>query len=60
MYKEVLALKDIRGCTRSVMFKAMDYKIVVSEFVLQSRYYVHFRANAFGKVMNPLILPVLG
>ena len=30
---------------RGVMVKAMDYGIVVSEFVLQSRYYVHFRAN---------------
>ena len=32
-------------------------KIVVREFVLQSRYYVHFRANTLGKGMNPLILP---
>ena len=24
---------------------------------LQSRYYVHFRANTLGKGMNPLILP---
>ena len=31
--------------------------IVVREFVLQSRYYVHFRANTLGKGMNPLILP---
>ena len=28
--------------------------IVVREFVLQSRYYVHFRANTIGKGMNPL------
>ena len=27
------------------------------KFVLQSRYYVHFRANTLGKGMNPLILP---
>ena len=44
------------GCPRGVMVKAMDCRIVVREFVLQSRYYVHFRANTFGKGMNPLIL----
>ena len=47
------------GCPRGVMVKAMDCGIVVSEFVLQSRYYVHFRANTLGKGMNHLILPVL-
>ena len=40
-----------------VMVKAMHCGIVVREFVLQSRYYVHFRANTLGKGMNPLILP---
>ena len=49
-----------RGCPRGVMVKAMDCGIVVSEFVLQSRYYVHFRANTLGKGMNPLILPSMG
>ena len=49
-----------RGCPRGAMFKAMDYGIVVREFVLQSRYYVHFRANTLGKAMNPLILPAMG
>ena len=49
-----------KGCPRGVMVKAMDCGIVVSEFVLQSRYYVHFRANTLGKGMNPLILPSLG
>ena len=43
------------GCPRGVMVKAMDCGTVVSEFVLQSRYYVHFRANTLGKGMNPLI-----
>ena len=37
-------------CPRGVMVKAMDYGIVVSEFVLLSRYYVHFGANTLGKV----------
>ena len=36
------------------MVKAMDYEIVVSEFELQSRYYVHFRVNTLGKGMNPV------
>ena len=45
------------GCPRGVMVKAMNCGIVVREFVLQSLYYVHFRANTLGKGMNPLILP---
>ena len=48
------------GGPRSVMVKAMDYKIVVSEFELQLHYYIHFQANTFGKGMNPLILPAMG
>ena len=48
------------GCPRGVMVKAMDCGIIVSEFVLQSRYYVHFRANTLGKRMNPIILPAMG
>ena len=42
------------------MVKAMDCEIVVREFVLQSRYYIHFLANTLGKGMNPLILPAMG
>ena len=41
----------------SIIKKAMNCGIVVREFVLQSGYYVHFRANSLGKGMNPLILP---
>ena len=48
------------GCPRGVMVKAMDCGVIVSEFVLQSRYYVHFRANTLGKVTNPFILPAMG
>ncbi len=36
-----------------VMVKTMDCGIVEREFVLQSRYYVHFLANTIGKGMNP-------
>ena len=39
------------------MIKAMNCGIVVCEFILQSHYYVHFRANTLGKGMNHLILP---
>ena len=42
------------------MVKAMDCGIVVSEFELQSHYYVNFRANTLGKGMNPIILPAMG
>ena len=43
-------------CPRSVMVKAMDCGIV-SEFELQSRYYVHYRSNTLEKGMNLIILP---
>ena len=48
------------GCPRGVMVKALDCRIVVCEFILQSRYYVHFQANTLGKGMSPLILPAMG
>ena len=42
------------------MVKVMYCDIVVSEFELQSRYYVHFQTNTLGTDMNPLILPAIG
>ena len=42
------------------MVKTMNCGIVVSDFELQSRYYVHFRTNTLGKGMNSLILPAMG
>ena len=60
MYMHVYTHAYAWGCARGVMVKAMDYGIVVSEFVLQSRYYVHFRANTLGKGMNLLILTAMG
>ena len=47
-------------CPRGVMVKAMHTGIIVGEFELQLRYYVHFRTNTHGKGMNPLILPAMG
>ena len=39
-----------------VMVKAMDSRILVSEFEIQLRYYVHFRTNNLGKGMNLLAM----
>ena len=55
-----LHTQKYRGCHRVVMVKVMNCGIVVSDFVLQSSYYVHFRANTLAKGMNPLILPAMG
>ena len=49
-----------RGCPRGEMVKAMDCGIIVSEFVLQSYYYLHYQENTLGKGMNPLVLPAMG
>ena len=54
--EEILKAKE---CPCGVMFKVMDCRIIISEFELQLRYYVHFRANTIGKGMNPLILPAM-
>ena len=56
----MIDFKNMGGCPRGVMVKAMDCGIVVSEFVFQSHYYIHFRANTLGKGINPLILPAMG
>ena len=42
------------------MVNALDSGIIVHEFELQSRNYVHFRPNTLGKDMNHLILPAMG
>ena len=44
------------GCPHAVMVKTLDCRIAVREFEPQSRYYVYFQTNTFGKGMNPLIL----
>ena len=40
---QVETIQTTGRCPRGVMVKVMDCGIVVSEFVLQSRYYVHFK-----------------
>ena len=42
---QIISKQIYVGCPRDVMVKAMDCRIVVCEFELQSRYYVHFRAR---------------
>ena len=55
-----VSLNSAGGCPRDVMVKAKDCGIEVSKFILQSRYYVQFRADILVKGMNPLILPAMG
>ena len=38
------------------MAKVLDSSLEVSEFELQSRYYVYFQIKTPGKSMNPLSL----
>ena len=52
--------KTYKRCPRRVMVQTMDCRIVVSEFVLQLRYYVHFWANTLGKGMNTPYPPSYG
>ena len=43
----------MRRCSRGVMVKATDCGIVVSEFELQLRYYVHFQTCPWEKYEPP-------
>ena len=47
-----------KGCPRDVMVKTMDCGIVVSEFELQSRYYVHPYPPSYG--LNSTTTVLLG
>ena len=47
-------------CLCGVMIKVMNCGIVVSEFEIQSCYYVHYRTNTLGNGRKPLILPAMG
>ena len=46
----------LKGVSCGAVVKALDYRIVVREFMLQPRYYVHFRTNIVfrTKVYTPL------
>ena len=43
----------IEAGPHGIVANVLDCYIVVSEFELQSRYYVHFRTNTLQKGMNP-------
>ena len=43
---------------RSVMEKVLNSGLEESALELKSTYYIHFRTNALGKGINPLIFPI--
>ena len=42
------------------MANILDFDIIVNEFELKSRYYIHFQTNTFGEGTNHLISPAMG
>ena len=46
-----------QGSPNGVVVYVLNCDIIVSEFELQSRYYVYFRTNSLGKGMNLLTPP---
>ena len=46
-----------RGSLRGVVVNVLDHDIVVSEFKLQSQYYVYFQTNTLGKAYPTIIRP---
>ena len=42
------------------MAEMLDSNLEIIEFVLQSRYYVHFQVNILEKGTNLLIFPAIG
>ena len=57
---QVKQLRTFWRCPHGVMVKVMDGGIVVSEFELQLRYYIHLQTITLGKSMNLLIPPAMG
>ena len=47
----------MRGCLSGVVANVLNCDIVVSEFKLQLRNFIHFRTNTFEIGMNPFITP---
>ena len=43
--------------SRGIMATVLDSDLKVTEFKLQSLYYIHFRINIFGKGMDPTYPP---
>ena len=59
IWSELLLLLSLlllfEGSLLGVVVNFLGWDIVVSEFKLQSRYYVHFRTNTLGKGTNTII-----
>ena len=47
--------KQQRERSHGVMVKELECALDLSEFEIQSGFYVHFSTNPIGKCMNPLI-----
>ena len=54
-YDHGLKIYFTQLCSRCLIVKTMEYRIVVSEFVFLLHYYVHFPINTLGKGMSPFI-----
>ena len=52
--------EDLLGSLRGAVANVLDCDILISEFEQQTLYYVHFRANIFGKGINSVISSVMG
>ena len=55
----MMMMMNIKGSPSCVVANVLDCDIVVSEFELQSRYYVHFQTNTLSKGIKLLIIPVV-
>ena len=53
-------LNGVGGCSRGIIVKALDCRIIAIEFKIQLHYQVHSRTNTREKGMNPLIIPAIG
>ena len=55
-YQPVLTPKTIWESLRSRVVNVLDCNIVVHEFEIQLRYYIHFWTNTHGKGIGPLVV----
>ena len=59
MTKILFKLND-QQCPHDVMANVLDCDIVIREFELQTRHYVHLRTNTLGKGMSsPTMDPIV-
>ena len=60
MYKNNTIPHDTEESPRGAVANVLNCNIVVSEFRLHSRYYIHFRSNTLGKRYEPIYYPAMG